>query len=136
MTRQALDNHISRFQLLMNEKGYDGHFLCNAGYPGKLKESLTQHLLDTLQGSTTVPPFFLTTYSRWQDEESPYVKCDFKVKYNQSDGFHIDKMEITQGNQYGKIKSITLPIVSNAELPSRLQANRKVQGNERILKIR
>ncbi len=136
MTMQYLGNHISSFLKLMNEKGYDGHFLCNSSHPGKLKDSLTQHLLGALQGSRSVPPFFLTTYSLWQDEQSPYVKCDFKVRFSHSAGFCIEKMDITNGNSYGKIKSVMLPFATNAEIPNRQQANKKVLGGERKLKLR
>lgn len=136
MSTQALENHIARLQQLMNTRGYDGHFLCNAANPGKLKESLTQHLSGVMQGNTVVPPFFLTTYSHWKDEESPHVKCDFKMRYNHVEGFQIEKMDITNANRYGEIKSLTLPIASNAEIPSRQEANRKVLGKVRKLKIR
>jgi hypothetical protein len=136
MTMQHLGSHIASLLKLMNERSYDGHFLCNSSHPGKLKDSLTQHLLGALQGSASVPLFFLTTYSLWQDEQSPNIQCDFKVRYSHTEGFRVEKMEITNGNSYGKIKSVTLPFAANTEIPSRQQANRKVLDSERKIKIR
>jgi hypothetical protein len=119
----------------MSSRGYDGHFLCNSAHPGKLKESLTKHLLEMLQGETHIPPFFLTTYSHWKDDESPYVQCDFKIKYDHSDGFRSEKMEITHGNSTGKIKVITLPLKGNTDIPYREHANSMVLGRKKKLKI-
>jgi hypothetical protein len=136
MIMQHLDNHITSFLKLMSEKGYDGHFLCNSSHPGKLKDSLGQHLLDVLKGGISVPPFFLTTYSHWQNEQSPYVRCDFKVSHSQSNGFRVEKMNITNGNSTGNIKSKTVPLGANIEMPYCEQANRMVLGYKRKLKIR
>jgi hypothetical protein len=129
-------NHITDFLELMSERGYDGHFLSNTSYPGELKDSLTQHLMGVLQGGTFVPPFFLTTYSHWRDEQSPYVQCDFKVRYSHSEGFCVEKMDITNGSSTGKIKNVTLPLRANIEMPYCEQANRMVLGEERKRKIR
>ncbi|MEO7988604.1 MAG: hypothetical protein ABI663_03625 [Chryseolinea sp.] len=136
MTMQYLGSHITNFLQLMSERGYDGHFLCNTSYPGKLKESLTQHLLEVLQGRTSVPPFFLSTYSHWRDEQSPYVRCDFKVRHSHSEGFCVEKMDIINGSSTGTIKSITLPLKANIEIPYYEQANRMVLGGEKKRKIR
>ncbi len=136
MTMQYLGNHIAEFLKLMNERGYDGHFLSNSAHPGKLKDSLNQHLLDVLQGRSSVPPFFLTTYSLWRNEQSPYVRCDFKVKHSQSDGFRIEKMDITNGSSTGNIKSVTVPLRANIEMPYCEHANRMVLGDDRKRKIR
>jgi len=136
MTMQHLGSHIASFLQLMHERGYDGHFLCNASHPGKLKDSLDQHLLDILQGRTSVPPFFLTTYSLWRDEQSPYVRCDFKVRHSQSEGFRVEKMDIINGSRTGNIKSVTLPLRANIEIPYCEQANRMVLGDKRKHKIR
>jgi hypothetical protein len=136
MTMQLLDSHIASFLQLMRERGYDGHFLCNASHPGKLKDSFDAHLLDILQGRTSVPPFFLTTYSHWRDDQSPYVRCDFKVGHSQSEGFRVEKMDITNGTNTGRVKTLTLSIKANIEIPYREHANRMVLGNKQKRKIR
>jgi hypothetical protein len=135
MNSKHLENQIASFLKLMKERGYDGHFLCNASYPGKLEDSLTQHL-GVMQERTLVQPFFLTTYSHWQDEQSPYVQCDFKVRHSHSEGFTIEKMDIIKGNYAGKIKKVTLLPATNADVPNRAQANGMVMGSKRKHKIR
>lgn len=132
--------HLNRnkedFLRTMNDLGYDGYFLCNSAHPGKLKESLTKHLLEGLQGETHVPPFFLTTYSHWKDEESPYVRCDFKIKYDHADGFRVDKMDITHAGLGGTIKQVTLPLRGNHEIPGLRQANAMVMERKRNIRNR
>lgn len=135
MNSQHLENQIASFLELMEDRGYDGHFLCNASHPGRLKDSLTQHL-GVLQEQTSLPPFLLTTYSHWQDEQSPYVKCDFKVRHSHSEGFTIEKIDIINGNYSGKIKNVTLLPATNADVPNRVQANGMVMGIKRKHKIR
>ena len=104
---KRLRSHIDELETLMDSKGYDGHFLCNSAHPGKLRDSLYAHLLETLQGQTHVPPFYLTTFSHWKDEERPYVKCDFKMKYDSWTGFR-GKIEVKRANHFGTIKSFEL----------------------------
>jgi hypothetical protein len=126
---------MDELETLMNAKGYDGHFLCNSAHPGKMKESLHAHLLETLQGQTHVPPFYLTTYSHWKDEERPHVKCDFKMKYDSWQGFQVEKMEVTRANHFGTIKSVELRPNSNADIPTREKVNALVGQKKRSLKI-
>lgn len=136
MTLQQLEHQIASFLHRMDERGYNGHFLCNASYPGRLKESLFQHLLGVLQGQTHIPPFFLSTYSHWRDEQSPRVVCDFKVKYSNNKGFQVDRIDITSSSSTGKMKSVTLPIKSNIDMPYCEQANRMVLDRDKTPKLK
>ncbi|MBL7858185.1 MAG: hypothetical protein JNM57_10900 [Cyclobacteriaceae bacterium] len=136
MTLQQLEHHVTSFLHRMNERGYNGHFLCNASYPGKLKESLTRHLLDILKDEPSIPPFGLTTYSHWRDEQSPRVVCDLKVKYSNNEGFQVDTMDITSSTGTGKLKSVTLPIKSNIDMPYCEQANRMVLDRDKTPKLK
>ncbi|HRE67718.1 MAG TPA: hypothetical protein PLM56_05650 [Cyclobacteriaceae bacterium] len=130
-----LGEHIEQFERLMNRKGFDGHFLCNTSFPGKLKESLHQHLLEVLQGETYVRPFYLTTYSHWKDEERPHVKCDFKMKYDSGTGFRIEKMDVTRANHYGTIKSVEVRPIKNEDIPTRENVNALVGQKKKSLKL-
>jgi len=136
MTLQRLEHQIASFLQRMNERGYNGHFLCNASYPGKLKESLTQHLLDILKNEPAIPPFRLTTYSHWRDEQSPRVSCDFKVKYTNAEGFQVDRIDITSSTSTGQLKRVTLPIKANIDMPYCEQANRLVLDQDKTHKLK
>ena len=132
---KSLSAHINAFVELMKQKGYNGHFLCNSSHPGKIEESLQNHLLGCLQGTTHIPPFYLTTYARWQNDESPYVLCDFKVRYNDNDGFNVVKLNIDYRNLYGSIRRKDVLIDSNVTLPDREQVSRMVSGKKSKMKI-
>ncbi|MBX2956157.1 MAG: hypothetical protein KF846_08370 [Cyclobacteriaceae bacterium] len=119
----------------MKTKGYEGHFLCNSAHPGKLKDSMYGHLLETLQGQTHIPPFYLTTYSHWKDEERPHVRCDFKMKYDSWLGFRVGKMEVTRANGYGTIKRVELKPETNEDIPTREKVNALVGQKKKNLKI-
>lgn len=132
---KQLGLHIDELEKLMDEKGYDGHFLSNSSFPGKLRESLHQHLLEVLQGETYIRPFYLTTYSLWKDEESPYVQCDFRVRYDRSDGFRIDKMEAKYANQFGTIRNFETRLMNNADVPARGKVNSQVCPRKRSMRL-
>lgn len=132
---KRLAEHIDEFEKLMNQKGFNGHFLCNSGFPGKLGESLHQHLLEALQGETYVRPFYLTTYSHWKDDEQPHVKCDFKMKYDSWMGFQVEKMEVTRANHFGSIKRIELRPNKNEDIPTREKVNALVGQKKKSLKL-
>jgi len=132
---QNLGPQIDNFCDLMKAKGYDGYFMCNSTHPGKLEQSLFKHLLGQLQGDRHIPPFYLTTYSQWKDEYSPYTQCDFKVRYDQTEGFQVQKMDITRGNQYGKIKQIEVIFKTNEEILKRENAHGMVARKKNRMKI-
>lgn len=132
---KRLRAHIDEFETLMKEKGYDGHFHCNNAHPGKLRDSMYAHLLETLQGKTHVPPFYLTTFSHWKDEERPYVKCDFKMKYDSWAGFQVERMEAKRANRFGTIKNIEFRPNKNEDIPTREKVNALVGQKTRSLKL-
>lgn len=132
---KELSAHINAFVDLMKRKGYTGHFLCNTSHPGKIEESLQNHLLECLQGTNHIPPFYLSTYTKWQNEESPYVKCDFKVKYNAHDGFNVVNVDVDYRNSYGSIRKKDLSIDSNGTLPEREQINNMVIAKKNRMKL-
>lgn len=127
--------HIDELETLMKANGFDGHFLSNSGHPGKLKDSLYAHLLETLQGQKHVPPFFLTTYSHWKDEERPHVKCDFKMKYDSWLGFKVEKITVTRANHFGVMKRVEVTPTNNTAIPTREKVNELVGQKNKGLKI-
>ncbi len=132
MTR--LSEQIKELETLLKGKGYDRHFLCNSAHPGRLKESLCDHL-QTPEKERTVAPFHLTTYSHWKDEDSPYVRCDFKVHYDPSKGFRVNEMQVTRANQFGILKSMELHPGRNEDIPTSEEASALVGQKRRTLRI-
>ncbi len=132
---KRLRAHIDEFETLMKAKGYDGHFHCNSAHPGKLTDSMYAHLQETLQGQTHVPPFYLTTFSHWKDEERPYVKCDFKMKYDSWAGFRVEKMEAKRANRFGTIKSIEFRPYKNEDISTCEKVNALVGQKTRSLQL-
>lgn len=90
---KSIGEHIDELNELMSRKGFDGYFLSNSDFPGKLKDSLHQHMQNVMHESTPVRPFYLTTYSLWNGEEKPYVICDFKLQYDTKAGFSVMKLD-------------------------------------------
>lgn len=128
-----LNKHIDQFQDLMHTKGFDGHFLCNSDFPGKLRESLSRHLQEVLQGEIHVRPFNLTTYSLWKDEESPYVQCDFRVKYDENTGFKVEKMEgmYVTDRSFNPLRTLEIRPTDNQDLPTREKVNSTIGPRKR-----
>lgn len=127
--------HVDDFVKMMKQKGYNGHFLCNTAHPGKLEESFHKHLLHQLQGSSYISRFYLTTYSHWENDERPYVKCGFTVRYNNNNGFNVDKLRMDYANQYGSIRRKDILLETNLNLPDREQVNRMMIGKKKKMRI-
>lgn len=122
-----LGKHIDEFENLMHMKGFDGHFLCNSNFPGKLKDSLSRHLREVLQEEIHVRPFYLTTYSLWKDKESPYVQCDLKVKYDENNGFKVDTMEARYVDRsFNPLRTLEVRLTDNEDMPTREKVNSTV----------
>ncbi|MBN8650614.1 MAG: hypothetical protein J0L67_04270 [Cytophagales bacterium] len=125
---KQLNTHMEDLHQLLTSKGFNGSFLTNAGFPGTLKESLVKHLQEVLQGTPVITPFFLTTYSRWNGEAQPHVKCDFKVHYNRFSGFRIATLDAQYrtSTELNPIRRLQLQFPDNHELPTRDQVNTQI----------
>lgn len=118
-----LGEHLSDLEKLMNKKGYDGYFLSNFGFPDKLSGTLRKHIFQCYTKDRDINPIHLSTYSKWKDEDSPYVRCDFTMNYDDNKGFSIEKMEIHCKNIFGRISSSEIIPKSNNDLPDSKKAN-------------
>jgi hypothetical protein len=131
-----LDDHIKAFGQLLNDKGYNGYFMSNFGFPGKLQETIRKHIFESFISNKDLNPIHLSTYTRWRREEDPYVRCEFTVNYEDSKGFNIQKMDIHFKNQYGTIRSTELKLERHHDIPSSEEANSIVDQNDRKRKNR
>ena len=131
-----LDDHIKAFNQLLNDKGYNGYFMSNFGFPGKLQETIRKHVFESYISNKDLNPIHLSTYTRWSREEDPYVRCEFSVNYDDSKGFNIQKMDIHFKNQYGNIRSTEVKPERDHDIPSSEEANSIVDQNDRKRKNR
>lgn len=127
--------HIKSFTALMERKGYDGTFVSSYGFFGKLKENLIQHVFQSFVEKKSVGPLNLSTYSKWKDDNSPYVRCDFHADYSNAAGFQVLNMEINYGNGYGIFRNKELHFRNNGEIPEREQANQMVLNRKKSLRL-
>ena len=101
--KQLLD--LDAFTKTLTDKGYDGHFLTEAAYPDKLKDSISRFLEACSNGTdkplyTNVLP--LNTYLEWNGEDQPKVGCHMWVKY-ENGKFDVQEMEIERTDRYGQL---------------------------------
>jgi hypothetical protein len=131
-----LDDHIKALDQLLSNKGYNGYFMSNYGFPGKLQETIRKHILESYISNKDLSPIHLSTYTRWSRDEDPYVRCDFTVNYDDGKGFDIQKMDIHFKNQYGNIRSMEVKPQRDHEIPSSEEANSIVDQSDRKRKNR
>lgn len=133
-----MTEHIEEFERLMNQKGFDEYFLTNASFPDKLGESLKKHLSDVLNDNAQIPPFHLKTYSLWNGEDRPHVKCDFKTRYDRTAGFTVEKLQAEYVGAYSNIPMKTLEIIlsKNKDIPTQEQVNALIRPKRRRLKLK
>lgn len=96
---------LDTFAKTLTEKGYDGYFLTDGGYPDKLKDSISR-FLEACENGTDQPlqadSLLLKTYLEWQDEDKPYTDCYMDVRHE--DGkFDVQEINIKRKDRYGNI---------------------------------
>ena len=131
-----LGEHIKALDKLLRDKGYNGYFMSNFGFPGKLQETIRKHFFQSYISNKDINAIHLSTYTRWNNEEEPYVRCDFTVKYDDGKGFSIKKMDIHFKNQYGNIRNAEITPKWDHEIPSSEKANSIVEQNSRRRQIK
>jgi hypothetical protein len=127
--------HIEKFSELLKSKGYDGSFMSNFGHPGKLGDTIEKHILDCYASNQPLNPIHLTTYTKWEGDERPYVRCDFNVTYDQEKEFEVKSMDINYSNTYGNIRTSNLTFRNNSEIPDRAKAN-EISNDQKRKRIR
>lgn len=121
---QRMYEHIKAFSYVMAEKGYTGHFQSTFGFNDRLFDNLLQHVLECYKQLKDIGPFHLTTYSKWTDDEQPYIRCCFAMDFSENKGFEVLKMKIGYGDKYGIFRSKEMPILRNSDIPTCAEANR------------
>lgn len=117
--KQLLD--LDTFVKTLMDKGYNSYFLTAAGYPDKLKESITQ-FLDACENGTDKPILpnilLLKTYLQWNGDEKPKIECNLWISY-ENGIFDVQKMDIERTDRYGKLlKKSELTNLSTVLIPT------------------
>lgn len=125
--KQSFD--LNTFAETMTDKGYNGLFLTQAGYPGKVKDSISS-FLEACRKGTDKPlfPGFLTlnTYLEWSGEDKPKVSCHLRVQYR-NDNFEVQKMNIEKTDRYGhSMKKLELANLTMESVPTVKEALSKL----------
>src|SRR5690554_6813905 len=94
---------LDTFTKNLTDKGYDGFFLTQAGYPDKLKESITTFLEACKRGTDKLyyPDLLpVQTYLEWNGEDKPRVSCRMWLAH-ENGKFDVRKMVIEKKDQFG-----------------------------------
>ena len=119
-----LDDQLKDFDQLMKQKGYDGYFLSNFGFPDRLPETIRKHIFQCYTTNRDLNPIRLTTYSDWVNDERPYIKCTFSVDYDEDKGFRVKNIDIEHANTYGAIRQSKIALLKNEDIPNRDAVNK------------
>ena len=120
---------LNTFAKILTDKGYDGYFHTQGGYPGKLKESISRYLESCREGTDDLPggqlyphpDLWIRCYLQWKGEDKPTIQCHMRVRY--LDGkFDLHAMEIIKENRYGLLKKLELTNLSSATAPTAAEA--------------
>lgn len=117
--KQSFD--LNTFAKSLTDKGYNGLFLTQAAYPGKVKDSISS-FLEACSNGTDKPLFhgFLTlnTYLEWNGEDKPKVSCHLRVQYGNGN-FDVQKMNIEKTDRYGhSLKKLELTDLTTESVPT------------------
>lgn len=121
--KQLLD--LDTFTKILTDKGYDGYFLTEGTYPGKLKNSIGRFLEACRLGADK--PLYsgslsLRTYLDWKGADKPGVQCYMRVRYDGGQ-FDVQKMIIERTDRYGQsIKKAELTGLTTESVPAAKEA--------------
>ncbi|HSH65983.1 MAG TPA: hypothetical protein VLB84_09340 [Bacteroidia bacterium] len=114
---------LNTFAKILIDKGYNGYFLAQDAYGGKLKDSI-QEYLEHQKDSHSLPKqeLLLTAYLLWAGEDKPRVECSMWVKYLNGK-FFLDRMEIAKKDCFGHLlKKVELTNLSVMTVPEAVNA--------------
>ena len=125
--KQLLD--LDTFAKTLADKGYDGYFLTEAGYPDKLKDSISR-FLEACKNGTDKPlnagSFLLRTSLEWNGEDKPYTDCYMDVRY-EGGKFDVHKMNIERKDRYeNTLKKSELTNLTTETVPTTKEALARV----------
>lgn len=135
ITMQRMFAHINAFVDLMNRKGYDGMFLSDYGFPGKLKENLTKHVFQCYEERKLLDKVHLTTYSHWRDNEKPHIRCLFTAEFSDLRGFQIRNLRIEKADYSGVFRKKDIALHRNEDLPTREDAGKMMLEKRNQIKL-
>lgn len=114
---------LNTFVKILTDKGYNGYFLTQGAYGGKLKDSITEYL-EQRKDAHNQPKeeLLLTTYLLWAGEDKPRVECSMWV--NCLNGkFFLDRMEVAKKDRFGQVlKKSELTNLSVMTVPKAVKA--------------
>lgn len=116
---------LDSFAKTLTDKGYKGHFLTEASYPGKLRESIDEYL-DACRNKADWPRyhklFLLSTYLQWSGDDSPRIACNLWVR-REKDKLDVQKMVIERKDRYGQLlKKMELTGLTTETVPTLKEA--------------
>ena len=124
----TLKQHITALNEVLAGKEYDGYFLTNSDYPGKLKDSLLEFFAQQKIDEDASTSLTLATYSDWKDDKSDYTLCYFKAHYKPETGFQINELEIERTKIYARTADRKFIAVKDhyKDIPEKKKANELV----------
>ncbi len=127
---------VNRFSKIIGDKGYDGHFLTNGGYPDRLKDSVLRYLYSSIIGDEKGigGGLHLFTYLEWKGDDKPFIDCSLTVRHSPVFGLQVSDMEISYKNEYGFVlKSKRFEGIIFNDIPERHDAvNMVKERRERL----
>ena len=92
---------VEELTAILTDKGYNGYFMTQAGYPGRLSESMERFLANLDPRCDFNNKLILETYLDWNGEDKPSIQCFISLK-NDNGRFTFDAMEIIHRDRFGK----------------------------------
>jgi len=126
---------LDEFAKTLTNKGYDGFFLTQAGYPDKVKDSISR-FLEACSTGTDKPLYSnllsLNTYLEWNGEDQPKVGCHMRVRYEHG-RFDVQEMKIERTGCYGQlIKKSELTNLTTSSVPTVREAIAQVSEKPNV----
>lgn len=125
---------LDAFAHILTSNGYDGYFLTQSGYPGKLKESILKYLEACEKGMDKGPPseFQLESYLQWKGDDKPNIRCTMRVCCKNG-AYNLARMEIIRKDCFGHLlKQSVVSGLSVATMPSAKDAIALVSDQPKV----
>ncbi|BDU25197.1 hypothetical protein [Flavobacterium sp. GSB-24] len=117
------EHDLDTLSKILSDKGYNGYFLTQGAYPGKIRESILEYLHSCEAGLDKLKPeFILSGYPQWLGDDKPRVECHMWIK-QENGGFDLQKMEVIRKDQFGQsLAQAALSNLSATTVPTKNEA--------------
>lgn len=125
---KLIDKTLDRLTKVLLAKGYKGPYNIEGYHTETIPDLLIKYCDEALKDPMKVSfPFVVSTYTKYNNDDTGYIRCFFTIDYIEKKGLDITHMKaMSCDRDHNVIEEWKRPISSSMDIPPKEQINKKV----------